>query len=94
MTKSPLFVAVVILAITALIVFTAIQISKKPDIILNGKAFKINTTCTKDSAMYIAEMHYGYSYRGKYEWHYGYHHTVKCVAHRIDTVEMKDWKPK
>lgn len=63
-------------------IFLLIGCERKPDLMINGKPYRIRHECVH----YKTEntFHYGLSYRGKFEYHYG--PETKCDSIRIDTV--------
>lgn len=68
--------------------FLLFLISCKPkaEFYLSGIPCYTKEVCVKDTSYYKYEWHYGYSYRGKYEYYFGSHYITECLTSKIDTI--------
>lgn len=66
-----------------------ISCKRKADLYINGKPFYISERCIKDTSWTEWGYHYGLSYRGKMEFHYGPQSKSNCLVSVIDTIEIK-----
>jgi hypothetical protein len=56
---------------------------------INGKPYYTQSICVKDTTYQDFCYHYGLSYRGKFELHWGFQTKNKCLEQTIDTIQIK-----
>lgn len=72
-----------------LICIAAISCKKKAEFYIDGVPFYTQARCVSHHTEIKHEYHYGYSYRGKYEWHFGPRVVNVCDQVKVDTVRIK-----
>lgn len=75
--------------ILALLMLSSCQ--RKPDLIINGQGYYINTRCVKSHTEHKFGPHYGYNFMsGKYEWHNGSYTERVCDSTATDTIKIEN----
>lgn len=75
----------------AYLLLCTVLFSCKPDaeFFIKGKPYYTQTRCVRDTTYQDFCYHYGFSYRGKFEWHWGFETKNKCLEETIDTIRIK-----
>lgn len=60
----------------------------EPEFYIDGKPYYTKQRCVKDTTITEWEFHYGYSYRMKFEGHYGSNTKTECLQYVTDTIEI------
>lgn len=69
--------------------FILCSCERKPDLIIDGQGYWINSRCVKSHTESRFGSHYGYNFMsGKYEWHTGRYSETICDSTVIDTVKI------
>ena len=61
----------------------------EPEFYINGIPYYTRSRCIESTHETVWEYHYGFSFMGKYEYHYGPHTVTKCIQSTIDTIEIR-----